>query len=59
MEEAVGMLLAQRAAVDALVNEFDDVPYLKRDRLQGFLGRFYKTIESPKGVTSRLLRRCR
>ena len=56
---AAETLRAQRSAVNALIADFDDVPHLKRDKLQSFMDRFYKTLENPRSVNSRLIKRCR
>jgi len=50
---------ANKDAVFALVNTFDDVPGLRRERLVKYLTAFYEVLDSPKQRQSKLIRRCR
>lgn len=51
--------LQQQDQIYTLIETFDDVPGLKRDKIKSYVARFYRTLSSPKAVNSRLLKRCR
>lgn len=56
---AAAEVAGRKAEIDELVSTLNDVPGLQRDRVEKYLRRFYKVVESPAQVQSKMVKRCR
>lgn len=59
LDAVVDQFMAKQGEIFALVEAFNDIPGLRRERLAKYLTAFYDVIGSPKQRQSKLLKKCR
>ncbi|MEM7077927.1 MAG: hypothetical protein AAF513_04770 [Pseudomonadota bacterium] len=59
LEAQRARLLGAEAELMALVERFDDLPGLRRDKVRSYLERFFVDLASDKYVQQRIVKRCR
>jgi hypothetical protein len=57
--EVAAQFLSKQEQILALVETFEDIPGLKKERVTKYLGQFFETIADPKKLNSKVLKRCR
>ena len=53
------VFLARRQEIDALVENFTEVPGLERERVSGYLEQFFSTLVNEASFEKRVTKRCR
>ena len=59
LESAIELFLNKRAEVQALIDQFNDVPGFRAKSVSAYLNKFYAIVENPNQVRSKLIKRCR
>lgn len=59
LSAAAEKFVAKQADLLALVDEFDDIPGLKRERARKYLSAFFETVGASSAVDTKLKNRCR